>query len=111
MLLGGKMEQRLTLESMMTLAGVVAFVEVMLQAFVKPALKGLEDRPWYGLAINGITVIVGFVGSIMATWAGGEGLTAATIVSTVFRAIEAMSIAVAGYEIVKHLHRARKGDA
>jgi len=53
------MEAVLTLENLGTLAGIVALIEIVMQLYVKPALRGSEKKSWYGLALNVIAFVVG----------------------------------------------------
>ena len=94
----------------MTLVGLVALIEITMELFVKPALEGQQDEPWYGLLVNGLCFLVGLAGSCMASAVLGL-LTVQQLAQNLLLALEATFIATCGYEVVKHIQQARKGDA
>lgn len=99
------MEPRLTLVTMGTLAGVVIFIELTMELFWKKVLRRLQESPDYGLVLNAIALASGFAGSIMAQAARGEPVHGPAMAEILLRCIEGTSIAIAGYEGVKHSAR------
>lgn len=97
-------EPRLTLQSMLELTGVVVFIELLLELLIKPALKGRETEAWYGLVVNALCFLLGFMGSCIASAALGI-LTSQQLASNLFLALEASLITTYGYEVVKHVKR------
>lgn len=101
------MDLELTLEAMGTVAGVIAFMQLILVVAIKPALRRWEASPDYGLALNVATILLGFVGCLAAQWATEGAVTGPGLVEVLFRTIQAAGIAVGGFELVKHLKRSR----
>lgn len=99
------MESVLTLQSMLELAGVIIFIQVILTLFIKPAFSEEHKiKPWYGLLINALCFLLGFMGSCIASAALGI-LTTQQLAQNLFLALEATIIATSGFEIVKNIKR------
>ena len=99
------MDPRLTLETMATLAGVVVFIELMLELFVKRALRTAQNHPDYGLFLNVAALVSGFIGSVAAQWARGDAVSGPAMVAIMLRCVEATAFAIGGFEFAKHLRR------
>ncbi len=101
------MDLELTLETMGTVAGVVAFMELILILGKKLALHRWEDSPDYGLILNVAAILLGFVGCLAAQWATEGAVTGQGLVEVLYRTIQAAGIAIGGFELVKHLKQSR----
>jgi hypothetical protein len=92
----------ITSESLLTVFGVAAFVAVITQLLIKPATKKLKGRDYYDLLINGISLILGIGGAVLAQLAFSE-LDYATTLDAVLIGLSGTALAVLGYEGVKNL--------
>lgn len=103
------MNEALVLENLMTLAGLVAFIEILLQLVLKPALKPYLQTDWYGLAINGLSFLCGFLGCLLACLALNT-CGYPRLAQCLITALQATGIATVGFETIKHVMRlATKG--
>jgi len=102
------MESLLTLDLMLHLVGVIALIEILLIVAVKPVLRwrcpDAEERPWYGVVINGSSFVLGLGGSLLASW-GLKLFTPELFASQILMAIEATFVVTGGYEAFKHVKR------
>ena len=97
----------LTTEALLTVGGVALFVSVVTQLLVKPALKKSTEADWYGLALNGISLVLGIGGAVLAQFAVAS-LSYASILDAVLTGIGGTAIAVLGYEGIKHASKLRR---
>jgi len=104
------MDPELLLASLLTLAGLVAFIEVLLQLFIKPAMRPYIRADWYGLAINAECFVCGLLGCLLACVTLAKCAPPQTA-QCLLTALEATCIATTGFETVKHVVRlATKGQ-
>ena len=92
----------LTKEALLTVGGVAAFVAVVTQLLVKPAIKKLKSREYYDLLLNGISLVLGLGGALLAQLAFGK-LEYATALDAVLIGVSGTAVAVFGYEGVKNI--------
>lgn len=105
-------EELLTGEALLTLAGVVAFIEVLFYVLVNPALNYFAPTPdgestskGRALAQNVITVILGEVGAFLGLVITATPLTGAVAGDTALLGLFAAFTAIGGYELVKNVTR------
>ena len=92
----------LTKEALLTVGGVAAFVAIVTQMLVKPATKKLKGKEYYDLLINGISLVLGIGGAVLAQLALGS-IEYATALDAVLIGISGTAVAVLGYEGVTNL--------
>ena len=91
----------LSKEALLTVGGVAVFVALLTQLLVKPALRKLKEKGWYDILLNGISVVLGIGGAVLAQAAVGS-LEYASIFDAVLVGLSGAALAVLGYEGVKN---------
>jgi len=91
----------LTREALLTVGGIAAFVLLVTQLLVKPAVKKYKEEGWYDIGINVISVVLGIGGALLAQ-AAVAPIEYASALDAVLVGFQGAAVAVLGHEGIKN---------
>ena len=102
------MDLNLTVEALATVAGLAIVLELFLELFLKRALAGSEEKPWYALCLNVTAFVVALILCLVYEALRG-GLCGMSGLQCFLTALGATAVSVLGYETFKNIRVARNG--